>query len=436
LGETQRALLLAWEAYTSLSTHGYVHDSEQMQHLLLSIKWESLGAPTFDEIWEKTLPDPQPDWLLQVRAQTPRPDFSPVIMQAVRDFVNADDWQATQMVVQDQQSILFQPVVEQLFASNIAQARTDGQDRIAQVLELHLDLLRACQLQGIEQAFRQLLASRPEARESDTSAGSAAAVSASANVMPIINAFVNARDWPATRTVVEAQQETLFRAEVEDIFAQNIARAHSEGESRWAALLEQHLELLRACKTTSIALAFAQLHSQEQAALPCDEDLPAKSIAALLGTPQEKMAHLHYLTEQASSTTDEQLKALLQTIQLALFASDLSQLGRDLQGTYAQIWQTITATVEAGGTDPRLFELLATNTRAVLGPASHQLSEWRTTLATTLNQATVQGDRNLAALVHTLIGLLDAAGNPAGLGENLQGIYARTWQKIIEQAPD
>jgi hypothetical protein len=193
---------------------------------------------------------------------------------------------------------------------------------------------------------------------------------------------------------------------------------------------------LRACKTTDIAQAFAQLRSQEQLALPFDDDLPAKSIAALLGTPQEKMAHLHYLTEQASATADEQLQALLQTIQLALFATDHSQLGCDLQGIYAQAWQAITATVEAGGTDPRLFELLATNTRAVLGPTPHQRSEWRTTLATTLNQATVQGNRNLAALVHALIGLLDAAGNPAGLGENLQGIYARTWQKTIEQAPD
>ncbi|HEY1350021.1 MAG TPA: tetratricopeptide repeat protein, partial [Ktedonobacteraceae bacterium] len=106
LGETQRALLLAWEAYTSLSTHGYEHDSEHLQHLLLSIKWESLGASTFDEIWEKTLPDSQPDWLLQARPQTPRSDFSPTVIQAVRDFVNADDWQATQSVVQKQQSVL------------------------------------------------------------------------------------------------------------------------------------------------------------------------------------------------------------------------------------------------------------------------------------------------------------------------------------------
>ncbi|HEY1352121.1 MAG TPA: hypothetical protein VGF67_21075, partial [Ktedonobacteraceae bacterium] len=104
--------------------------------------------------------------------------------------------------VQKQQSVLFQPEVEQLFASQIAQARTDGQDRIAQLLELHLDLLRACQSQGIEQAFRELLASRPEARESDTLADPAATVSA--HVMPIINAFVNAEDWPATRVVVEA----------------------------------------------------------------------------------------------------------------------------------------------------------------------------------------------------------------------------------------
>ena len=36
------------------------------------------------------------------------------------------------------------------------------------------------------------------------------------------------------------------------------------------------------------------------------------------------------------------------------------------------------------------------------------------------------------ALLEEVIGLLDAGGNPAELGEGLKGIYAKTWQAIIE----
>ena len=46
----------------------------------------------------------------------------------------------------------------------------------------------------------------------------------------------------------------------------------------------------------------------------------------------------------------------------------------------------------------------------------------------------VEGDaQELVALLDAVIGLLDAGGNPDGLGTNLKGIYARTWQAIVEQ---
>src|SRR5205085_3097473 len=48
---------------------------------------------------------------------------SPELMQAVRDFVKADDWDASRQVVEAQQALLFQPEVEALFEQNIVQAR-------------------------------------------------------------------------------------------------------------------------------------------------------------------------------------------------------------------------------------------------------------------------------------------------------------------------
>src|SRR6266702_1964256 len=50
------------------------------------------------------------------------------LVQAVNDFVNADNWGATRHVVEAQQELLFQPEVETLFEQNIAQARSAGRN--------------------------------------------------------------------------------------------------------------------------------------------------------------------------------------------------------------------------------------------------------------------------------------------------------------------
>ena len=176
--------------------------------------------------------------------------------------------------------------------------------------------------------------------------------------------------------------------------------------------------------------------AEAEDALLFDAALISHSIVALLSSrPQEKMAYMQSLTVQMNQTTDGELKALLGTIQLALFSQNLSHLGRDLTGMYRQAWETITASVEAGGVDPSIFETIATSTLAVLGPSANQFSEWRDNLAELRNQATARGDRNMAALLDVVIGLLDAGGDSSGLGEGFKGIYARTWQTIVEGLP-
>jgi hypothetical protein len=64
---------------------------------------------------------------------------------------------------------------------------------------------------------------------------------------------------------------------------------------------------------------------------PVDTELIASAIAALRGGAQEKMAYAQALMGRAAQTTDEPLKALLTTIQLALFGGDRPQLGQDLE---------------------------------------------------------------------------------------------------------
>lgn len=78
--------------------------------------------------------------------------------QAVHDFVNAEDWDATRQVVEAQQRLLFRAEVEALFEWNIAQAKEEQWK--VDILEQHLALLRDCQKIGIAEAFEKLAAAR------------------------------------------------------------------------------------------------------------------------------------------------------------------------------------------------------------------------------------------------------------------------------------
>jgi len=73
--------------------------------------------------------------------------------------------------------------------------------------------------------------------------------------------------------------------------------------------------------------------------------LISRSIAALLGGSQEKMAHAHYLTSLLAQNEDEQLKALVNAIQLAMFGGDVSKLGEGLTGVYKVSWDIIVASI-------------------------------------------------------------------------------------------
>jgi len=176
-------------------------------------------------------------------------------------------------------------------------------------------------------------------------------------LMQAVRDFVNAENWEATRHIVETRQAVLFRPEVETLFEQNIAQARASRNERAADMLELHLSILRDCKTSGMAATFERIEAARQAAeelpnLPFDSELITRSIEALAGGgPQEKMQCMQYLAAQASQASDMGAKALINTLQLALFGSPLAQLGQDLEGVYRQAWDAIVAGVEqAGGT--------------------------------------------------------------------------------------
>jgi hypothetical protein len=254
VGEYVQALVLIWNAYTSLMTLGFVSDIQTVQRILVQFKAQDLGCTRFDQIWQVAIREPQPDWLRDVSS----------------DGEDADD--TTSFSDETQQALL---------------------------------------------------------------------------------AYLNAKDWAATRQVLETRQKLLFQPVIEQIFASNIQKAQDEGNQDGAEFLKQYLLLLLICKRDGIAAAFKQLEQgdsgSDEDAWPFPPELIEQSAAALLGSAQEKMVYMQSLMGQMAQTTDEQLKALLGTIQLALFSPDLAALGGDLDGVYGEAWRRIVALVEAGG---------------------------------------------------------------------------------------
>jgi len=234
----------------------------------------------------------------------------------------------------------------------IAKALQDARQRGADwqiVVDFFSTVLAILDGQALDLPADHPYAEAVTAIQAGIAAGGPQIVEVSEEVVQAIKDFVNAESWETKRQVVEAQQSLLFRSEVEAIFGENIEQAKGAGEEQAVNILELHLAILRNCKTGGIADTFEQLAAAQQADLPFDADLVPRSITAILGGAQEKMAHVQYLTTLAARTTDEELKALINTIQLALFGGDLAQLGQDLNGVYRQAWEAIVAGVEKGG---------------------------------------------------------------------------------------
>ena len=421
----QPALKMAWEAYTALKEHRFMHDAEGMRQLLILIKKNLLEPAQFDAYWTEVIAEPQPDWLhiAKVHPLPEQPHLSVEELQRIGSYTinvltdipeRRNEWREDiQWELQEAQRI-GRPLDAELFAAVLALL----DDQVPPPVGYHPYAALIALIQ------EQIVAG--EKQPSSTY---------SEEVVQAVRDFLSAKNWNTTRQVVETRQEMLFQPEAERILEQNIAAYRAAGDAPTITHLERRLALLRTCKASGIEKAFANLQQAGTATLPFDFDLIPRSIRALLGSPQEKMNHIQYLATLAQETTDEDLKALINTVQMALVGGDPSQLGRNLQGLYRAAWETIAANVEAGRMGPHFFETIAKNTLAVLGPASSRRSEWRANAVEMRNQATMQGNRNLAALLDAVIGLLDAGGKPEGLGQALNGIYAKTWHAILQHLP-
>ena len=83
-------------------------------------------------------------------------------IQAIREFVNAKDWDATQQFVEAHKDILFKLETETALEALIAQAEAAHDERAEKLLEMHLGVLRACKSLGIAETFRQIASARQQ----------------------------------------------------------------------------------------------------------------------------------------------------------------------------------------------------------------------------------------------------------------------------------
>jgi len=86
-----------------------------------------------------------------------------------------------------------------------------------------------------------------------------------------------------------------------------------------------------------------------------EDDVPEEELAAFVQAcvaslrstnPQEKMAYMQQLIVLQGQAPDDEMKALFQALQLALFGGDLIHLGDHLTGLARQVWEMIVAGVQ------------------------------------------------------------------------------------------
>lgn len=235
-------------------------------------------------------------------------------------------------------------------------------------------------------------------------------------VMQAIHDLLSAEDCRAAYLLIESQQDTLCRPEVEVILEQSLEDAEAAEDEERIPRLALHLKLLRDCKVSGVAKAFRELER-----LPFEADLiPGKTIEALLGGPREKSRHAHYLAALRTRITDEQLKALICVIQSLLSGGGIPSCAKELNGVYKAALDTVVVSV--------MSEDIIRNTLEVLG----SLTEWRERMLEYRTSLLEAGEQTqLVGLLDTVVELLKAGGNPVGLGAGLTGVYERTWQVLL-----
>ncbi len=145
------------ESFRTAQESNATQDAEFFAALLSLIDGQPAVLPS-DHPYAEDLAEVERGLLAaQSREALPDPiEISEDVLQAVRDFLTTKSWEETRQVLLQQQTRLLRPEVEELLQQQIALANNAGEHHTAEMLILHLELLRDGKTQGTERAFEIL----------------------------------------------------------------------------------------------------------------------------------------------------------------------------------------------------------------------------------------------------------------------------------------
>jgi hypothetical protein len=234
--------------------------------------------------------------------------------------------------------------------------------------------------------------------------------------------------------VVEREGDLLLQEATYAVFEQNLAHAKAQGNERWVRTLQAHLDLLRAVERDGIEAAFAAREASAEAQgeqVVSMQELVQRSVAALTSDAEDRRAHYDWLSEQRTDGQNPRFDALIDALQGALVGGSLEELGQELEGPYRQTWAIIVDLATCGISQEGINEL-AVGTLAALSAPPEARADWGTRLGDLEARYTQAGNERLARFVAALRALLAAEGDPEGLGDDLDGIFAVAWSEILK----
>lgn len=170
----------------------------------------------------------------------------PDILNAIKAFISAEDWDTTRQVLIQNQDLLFSDEADELMEALLGEFVDQPQPTT--LVRVHRDLLRRCREIGIEAAFAELQAimqvqeQAPEVAEVYVNA---------------VQALISAPSLQDKQRIITEQQALLFTDIADKIFEALLKQF--AGQEQQLYVVRLHRDLVQQCRANGIKATFAKL---------------------------------------------------------------------------------------------------------------------------------------------------------------------------------
>jgi len=171
-------------------------------------------------------------------------------------------------------------------------------------------------------------------------------------LMDAIAQFINARDWGASREVLDAHPE-LLTPPADAALRRLIDGAQAQQDLRLVAILTTHRDLLALCRDVGADRAFEQATGGPQGGPDPLQIIADNTIAVLTSQPERRaewQAKIEEVLIQTDLHGDVNLGDLLRGILRLLAGDSPDQVQPQVIGPFAEVWDHILAGIGARGT--------------------------------------------------------------------------------------